>query len=145
MRGVIAANEVQMERTVSKVTSAISDIDNPRAGIWGIAFKAGTDYIRHSPAVRIAEALTSAGIEVAAYDPAISAHPIPSVNIVDSALAAVEGADVLVVATEWPKIKSVDMAAVRDGLRGSAIVDARNSLDPDFIRHLGMSHAGAGR
>jgi UDPglucose 6-dehydrogenase len=145
MRGVIAANEVQMERTVSKIRSAVRHIDKPRAGVWGIAFKAGTDDIRHSPAVRIAEALTSAGIEVAAYDPAISTHPVPAVNIADNALAAVEGADVLVVATEWPEFAEVDLEAVGNALRGSTIIDARNLLDPDAVKQLGLSYEGIGR
>ena len=98
MRGVIEANHAQMERTVSKITTAIDGIDHPRAGLRGLAFKAGTDDTRHSPAVKIAVELVSAGVEVTTYDPAVALAPVAGVTTVGSALAAAEGADVLVVA-----------------------------------------------
>jgi UDPglucose 6-dehydrogenase len=145
MRGVIAANDLQLERTVSKITHAAAGIGNPRVGLWGLAFKAGTDDTRHSPAARIAEALVSTGIEVRAYDPAVKVAPVKGVETVGSELDAVTGADVLVLATEWPQFAEVDLSTVRDVMRGSAIVDARNLLDPAAVRQLGMSYTGIGR
>ena len=145
MKGVIEANDHQMERTVSKILSAADGIDNARIGLLGLAFKAGTDDTRHSPALRIAEALVSAGLHVTAYDPAISESPLAKVKTVDSALAAANGADVLVVATEWPQFADIDLEAVKEAMRGTAIIDARNLLDPETVRRLGMSYVGIGR
>jgi UDPglucose 6-dehydrogenase len=134
-----------MERTVSKITNVTNGIEDARVGVWGIAFKAGTDDIRHSPAVRIAEALTSVGITVTAYDPAVGTHPIPGVATASTALAAVRDADVLVIATEWPEFADVDLASVKGAMRGLAVVDARNLLDPEAVTLLGMSYTGIGR
>ncbi|MEA3502980.1 MAG: UDP binding domain-containing protein, partial [Actinomycetota bacterium] len=70
---------------------------------------------------------------------------VTGITVVDDAIAAVDGADVLLIATEWPEFADVDLTPVRDAMRGSAIVDARNLLDPVVVRELGMSYVGVGR
>jgi UDPglucose 6-dehydrogenase len=145
MRGVIAANEAQMTRTVEKITDTTQGINQPHAALWGLAFKAGTDDIRHSPAVSIAERLIVEGHTVSAYDPAVFETPVDGIEVASSALDAVRDADVLVIATEWPEFADEDLATVRDAMRGSAIVDARNLLDPAVVTGLGMSYTGIGR
>ena len=145
MRGVIAANDIQMERTVSKIAVAVKGIERPRVGLWGLAFKAGTDDTRHSPAMRIAEALIAFGFEVTAYDPAVPVSPVPGVKTVGDALSASVGTDVLVIATEWPEFAHIDLGSVKKAMRGMAIVDARNLLDPESVRNLGMTYTGIGR
>jgi UDPglucose 6-dehydrogenase len=145
MRGVIEANDAQMARTVGKVTATTDGIDRPHVALWGLAFKAGTDDMRHSPAVSIAEGLIAVGHTVSAYDPAITKAPIDGIEIAPSAIDAARDADVLVIATEWPEFADEDLAAVADAMRGSAIVDARNLLDPNVVKGLGMSYTGIGR
>jgi UDPglucose 6-dehydrogenase len=145
LRGVIEVNELQLHRTVAKVIAAADNIKDSRIGLWGLAFKAGTDDIRESPAVKIAEALTEAGAQVTAYDPAVTEAPSAGIAVVDSPLDAVEGADVLVIATEWADFGTVDLRAVRNAMRGSAVVDARNLLDPIAVQQLGMTYTGVGR
>ncbi len=145
MKGVIEANDAQMARTVDKILAATSGIDQPHVALLGLAFKAGTDDTRHSPAVSIAEGVLAAGHTVTAYDPAVTDAPVPGISIAQSAMDAVDGADVLVVATEWPEFAALDLDAVSGAMRGNAVIDARNLLDPDVVASLGMSYSGIGR
>jgi UDPglucose 6-dehydrogenase len=145
MRGVIAANDAQMTRTVGKITAATEGIESPHVALWGLAFKAGTDDLRHSPAVSIAKGLIEEGHTVTAYDPAVTESPLDGIEIASSAMEATRGADVLIIATEWPEFADEDLGIVSDAMRGSAIVDARNLLDPAVVMGLGMSYTGIGR
>jgi UDPglucose 6-dehydrogenase len=145
MRGVIESNDAQMARTVGKILAATEGIDRPHAALWGLAFKAGTDDVRHSPAVSIAEGLIAQDHTVTAYDPAVAEAPSGGIEVVSSAIDAARGADVLVVATEWPEFAHEDLEVVRNVMRGSAIIDARNLLDPARVTGLGMSYTGIGR
>jgi UDPglucose 6-dehydrogenase len=145
LKGVIEVNDLQLERTVAKVLAALEGLDEPRVAQWGLAFKAGTDDVRESPAVKIVDALLARGIEVTAYDPAVKVSPSPGLTVSGDPIDATKEADVLVIATEWPQFGAVDLRAVRDAMRGSAIVDARNLLDPLTAQQLGMSYSGVGR
>ena len=142
LRGVIEVNELQRHRVVDKVRAAV-DLDGATVGLWGLAFKAGTDDIRESPAVFLADELLAAGATVQAYDPE-AAH-VDGVVRVDDAVQAAKDADVLLIATEWPEFQSVDLRAVREAMKSPTIIDARNMLDPDAVRHLGMKYEGIGR
>lgn len=144
LRGVIEVNELQRRRVFDKVLSAVGgDLSGKTIGMWGLAFKAGTDDIRESPAVFLAEELMAAGAEVQAYDP--QAAPVEGVRRVDDAIDAAKSADLLLIATEWPEFQSVDLLAVREALSEPRIIDARNLLDPDAVRNLGMEYEGIGR
>lgn len=142
LKGVIEVNELQRQRVVDKVKAAI-DLDGATVGLWGLAFKAGTDDIRESPAVFLAEELMAGGATVQAFDPE-AAH-VDGVIRVDDAIQAAEGADVLLIATEWPEFQAVDLRAVRAAMASAHIIDARNMLDPEAVRHLGMRYEGIGR
>ena len=143
LRGVIEVNELQRQRVMDKVRRAVGSLEGSTVGLWGLAFKAGTDDIRESPAVFLAEELMDAGAAVYAYDP--KAAPVGGVVRMDDPLDAVKGADVLVIATEWPEFQSIDLRAVRDAMAEPRIIDARNMLDPDAVRRLGMEYEGIGR
>ena len=99
--------------------------------MWGVAFKAGTDDVRESPAVRIASLLQADGAEVVAYDPEATTDLL---TMAPDPIAAVTDADVLLIATEWPEFLTVDMAEVSKVMRGHRVVDARNILDPKKVR-----------
>ncbi len=144
LRGVIEVNELQRHRVVDKVRAAVGgDLDGKTIGMWGLSFKAGTDDIRESPAVFLAEELMADGADVQAYDP--QATWVEGVRRVDDPIDAAKGADLLLIATEWPEFQSVDLVAVREALAEPRIVDARNMLDPDAVRNLGMEYEGIGR
>jgi UDPglucose 6-dehydrogenase len=145
LRGVIEVNDLQLQRTVDKVIAAVDTVEDSRVAVWGLAFKAGTDDTRESPAVKIAESLAAVGAFVTAYDPAVTEAPSTGIVVVDSPLDAVQEADVLVIATEWSEFGTVDLRAVREAMRGSVVVDARNLLDPIAVQQLGMTYVGVGR
>lgn len=143
LRAVIEADEQQRRRIAEKVRLAAGGgLRGRRIAMWGIAFKAGTDDVRESPAVRIASLLVDDGAEVVAYDPEAS---VDFLIDADSPLDAVQGADVLLVATEWPEFGTVDMTEVAARMKGHRIVDARNLLDPKAVRAAGLDYWGLGR
>ena len=109
-----------------------------------MSFKADTDDVRESPAVKLAESLTCEGAEVRAYDP--RAGDVPGVALrVPAALDAAAGADVLLIATEWPEFREADLSPVAEAMAGSAVVDARNLLDRAAAERAGLSYTGVGR
>lgn len=143
LRAVIEADEEQRRRVADKVRQAAGGgLRGRRVGMWGVAFKAGTDDVRESPAVRIAGLLQADGAEVVAYDPEASSTVV---TMAPDAIAAVKDADVLLIATEWPEFATVDLSAVREAMRGHRIVDARNLLDPKAVRTAGLDYWGLGR
>jgi UDPglucose 6-dehydrogenase len=145
LRGVIEVNELQLVRSVDKVAAAVDSLDGAAVGLWGLAFKAGTDDMRESPALKIGRALVARGATVTAFDPAVSSLPDEDIRVVSDAVEAAKDAAVLVVATEWPQFAGVDLRAVRDVMSGDAIVDVRNVLDPLAVRQLGLRYTGVGR
>lgn len=145
LKGVIEVNDEQRHRVVEKVLRGFPDsTDRATIGLWGLAFKAGTDDTRDSPAVELARLLVSRGAAVRAYDPQATID-MGGVVLAAGPLEAAEGADVLLIATEWPEFQAVDLRQVRDVMNGTVIVDARNVLDPDAVRRLGMEYFGMGR
>jgi UDPglucose 6-dehydrogenase len=143
LRAVIHADEEQRRRVTEKVRQAAGGgLKGRRVGMWGIAFKAGTDDVRESPAVRIAALLQAEGAEVVAYDPEAS---IETLTMATDPVAAAADADVLLIATEWPEFKTVEMGRVADVMRGYRVVDTRNLLDPKEVRAAGLDYWGFGR
>ena len=144
LKTAMEVNDEQRRRIVDKVTSAAGGtLEGATVGLWGLAFKAGTDDVRESPAVDLAGQLIEAGAGVRAFDPHARVS-IPGMELVATPEAAAEGADVLLVATEWEQFRQVDPVAVRDAMRGSVVVDARNLLDAAAVRAAGLSHRGVG-
>ncbi|HKX76349.1 MAG TPA: UDP-glucose/GDP-mannose dehydrogenase family protein [Acidimicrobiia bacterium] len=143
LRAVIEADEEQRRRIAAKVRAAAGGgLRGRRIAMWGLAFKAGTDDIRESPAVRIARLLTDEGATVCVYDPEARASDIENAS---SAVEAARGADVLLVVTEWPEFGTVDFNQVREVMRGHRVVDARNLLDAKAVRAAGLDYTGLGR
>jgi UDPglucose 6-dehydrogenase len=157
MRGVIDVNDEQRHRMVAKVARSVGrpvdDLRGVTVGALGLTFKAGTDDLRESPALGIIGELVASGASVRAYDPTTCGELAPhqaaalgDVDLVAHALDAVDGADVVVVLTEWPEFAKLDIStlAARAGA-GTPIVDTRNLLDPDEVRRAGLSYDGVGR
>jgi UDPglucose 6-dehydrogenase len=143
LRAVIEADEEQRRRVADKVRQAAGGgLHGRRVAMWGVAFKAGTDDVRESPAVRIAGLLQADGADVVAYDPEASTDVL---TMAPDPIAAVTDADVLLIATEWPEFLTVDMNAVSKAMRGHRVVDARNILDPKKVRSVGLDYWGLGR
>jgi UDPglucose 6-dehydrogenase len=119
--------------------------------LWGLAFKANTDDMREAASVTLIGDLTREGANVRAYDPAARdvARQVFSENkrvlIVDSADAALEGADALAVITEWQEFRSPDFAALKAKLKSPAIFDGRNLYDPAALKAQGIAYYPIGR
>lgn len=143
LRAVIEADHEQRRRVAEKVRQAAGGgLHRRRIAMWGVAFKAGTDDVRESPALRIARILQSDGAEVVAYDPEAASEEL---TMSDDPIAAVTDADVLLVATEWPEFSTVDMSRVAEVMKGHRVVDARNLLDSATVRAAGLDYWGLGR
>jgi UDPglucose 6-dehydrogenase len=157
MRGVIDINEQQYERMVHKVIDALGLFEHDRltgkvVGALGLTFKAGTDDLRESPSLRILGELRGRGATIRAYDPTtiselnpIQTERLAELELQRSTIDAASGADVVVVLTEWPEFVDLDLAGIAQVMRGSAIVDCRNLLDPAAVRAAGLTYAGVGR
>ena len=151
LRGVVEVNEEQFVRTADKVVKAAGgSVDGVRIAAWGLTFKARTDDLRESPALEILRRLDALGARLRAYDPAVPSgrtlpEGAPEVEVLDDPYAAVEGAEVLVVLTEWDEFKWLDMNKVRDLMSNPSIIDTRNLLDRAALLRRGYTYKGIGR
>jgi UDPglucose 6-dehydrogenase len=118
-------------------------------GVWGLAFKAGTDDLRESPALPLLDGLLEAGAEVRAHDPRALRRAQATygdrVRWVEDPYAALEGASALVVVTEWLQYRTPDFERMRGLMRRPLIVDGRNLYEPARIRRYGFEYRGVGR
>ncbi len=143
LRAVIDADHDQRVRIADKVREAAGgDLVGRKVAMWGVAFKAGTDDVRESPALRVARIIMAEGAQVVAYDPEAETDELP---MAPSAVEAARDADALLVATEWQQFKAVDMREVASVMRGTKVVDSRNLLDPAAVRDAGLEYSGLGR
>jgi UDPglucose 6-dehydrogenase len=146
LRGVIGVNEEQHERVAAKVARlAGGSVDGRTVAAWGLTFKARTDDLRESPALEVVRRLLDRGARVRAFDPTVREAPLPGVTSCTDAYAACEGADVLVVLTEWDELRWLDFDKVRDAMAAPRVVDVRNLLDPAALRRRGFEYEGVGR
>ena len=143
LRAVIDADHQQRRRVAGKVRQAAGGgLRGRRVAMWGVAFKAGTDDVRESPALRIAELLKEEGADVVAYDPEATTD---QVTMAADPIEVTRDADVLFIATEWPVFLTIDMTEVAKVMKGYRVVDSRNLLDPTAVRAAGLDYWGLGR
>ena len=119
-----------------------------RAALLGLTFKPNTDDMRDAPSIAIAQTLHDAGVEVAAYDPEgmeAAAALMPEVAMQPSAYAAIEGADAVVIVTEWDAFRALDMDRIKRIARAPVLVDLRNIYDPEEVRSHGIAYSSVGR
>ena len=151
LQATISTNARQREQMVDKVAEACGvegSLDGVRLGVLGLTFKAGTDDLRDSPALAVAELLAKRGAELMAYDPGLRGDEpelTEIVTLVDDPYQAAKGAAGLVLLTEWQEFRTLDWSRLVGLLEGTVVVDTRNHLDPDALRRAGMSWRGVGR
>jgi UDPglucose 6-dehydrogenase len=152
LRAVEAVNKQQKRVLFRKIHAFFKgDLAGKTIAVWGLAFKPNTDDMREAPARELMEELWAAGARVQAYDPvamseARRCYPQqPGLALVEGAEAALEGADALVVVTEWQEFRSPDFDLIRDSLRHKVIFDGRNIYDPVLVRSFGLRYHGIGR
>ena len=123
-------------------------LDQKRIGILGLAFKPNTDDIRESPALDIARMLQNEGAVVRAYDPvamANAAQQNPQLGLVEDPYELADGADALLVCTDWNEFKQLDLNRVRDTMRTPIFADGRNLYNPDAMLALGFQYRSVGK
>jgi UDPglucose 6-dehydrogenase len=146
---VEAVNARQKQVVLAKLRRLIGDVAGRTIAVWGLAFKAGTDDMRESPAVTLVEALLAAGARVNAHDP--EAMTVARglwgdrVQLVSEPYAALADAEGLCVMTEWLLYRTPDFDRIKSAMRTPAIVDARNLYDPARLLAAGFAYAGIGR
>ena len=146
LNAVIEVNELQKRRVVGKLERLLGSLRGKKVALLGLAFKPGTDDMREAPSLVLAGRLLAEGAHVSAWDPvADGAVHLDDVEIAESALAALEGADAAVLVTEWPELREVDWEEAGRRMRGKVLVDGRNMLDPAELRALGFAYEGIGR
>jgi UDPglucose 6-dehydrogenase len=150
LKAVEEANERQKHRLFAKVTAALGgSVRGKRIALWGLAFKANTDDMRESPALVLIDELLGAGATVVAHDPA-AMHETQRrigdrITYAPSNYAAAEGADALVIVTDWNEYRFPDFARVKSALKTPVVVDGRNLYDPAKMQGLGFTYRSIGR
>ncbi len=142
-------NEKRKAGLAGKIIAAAGgSIAGIRIAILGLAFKQNTDDMREAPALKVIPALIEAGADVRAYDPAgmdEATRLLPGLACGDDAYSTLEGADVLVILTEWNEFRALDAQRVRSLMRGDTVVDLRNILDPAQMAATGFDYHSVGR
>jgi UDPglucose 6-dehydrogenase len=145
LQAVWEVNELQKRRVVQKLAKHLGTLHGKRVALLGLAFKPNTDDMREAPSRVIAYRLLSEGAEVRAWDPVAHPHDLPGIEIADSVLEAVRGADAAVIVTEWPELADLANADVRDAMARPLIIDGRNLLDPAAVKDAGFQYEAIGR
>ncbi|MEX0801650.1 MAG: UDP-glucose/GDP-mannose dehydrogenase family protein [Dehalococcoidia bacterium] len=147
LEAVQKVNSNQRRVAVAKLESMLGSLDGAVIGLLGLAFKAGTDDLRSAPSLPLAEALVERGASVRGYDPVAmeaAARIAPEIDCYDSPEELADGADALVLVTEWPEFRELDMAEIKRRMRRPVILDGRNFLDGDYLEDIGFVYLGFG-
>jgi len=148
LNSVIEVNELQKRRVMAKLEKHLGSLVGKEIGLLGLAFKPNTDDMREASSLVLSARLQAAGARVRAYDP-VAEHEarklIGGVDFKASAAEVAEGADALVLVTEWPEFAELDLAAVAASMRGNTVIDGRNFLDAEKMREAGLAYEGIGR
>jgi len=150
LAAVESANERQKRLLVQKLRCALGEeLAGRRIGLWGLAFKAGTDDMREAPSLTLIDALLDEGVSICAHDPASVEHARAllgnRIDYAETNYEALAGADALVVVTDWNEYRNPDFERVKRTLRQPVIVDGRNLYDVEKMRELGVRYYSIGR
>jgi UDPglucose 6-dehydrogenase len=148
LNAVIEVNELQKRRVVQKLLGRLGSLVGRRVALLGLAFKPGTDDMREASSLVLAARLQGEGAEVVAYDPVAAgaaAALLDSVELADSAIAALDGADAAVLVTEWGEFAELDWTEAARRMARPLLIDGRNFLDPEALRIAGFEYEGIGR
>ena len=152
LQAVEAANDRQKHVLVDRVVARFGeDLKGRCFAVWGLAFKPNTDDMREAPSRVIIEALSRRGAKIQAYDPVAMPESrrvmegLPGLHFVDHQTAALQGADALLVVTEWKEFRNPDFELIKATLKQALILDGRNLYEPALMRAMGIDYVGIGR
>ena len=148
LTSVIEVNELQKRRVMAKLKKHLGDLDGKKVALLGLAFKPDTDDMREASSLVLSSRLQGEGAKVSAFDPVAedaAAELLSGVEMSDSALDTLEGADAAVLVTEWPEFAEIDWDEAAKRMNEPLLVDGRNFLDPEALRAAGFTYEGIGR
>jgi UDPglucose 6-dehydrogenase len=149
LTAVVEVNELQKRRTISKLQKHLGPLPGKEIALLGVAFKPNTDDVREATSLVLAGRLAGEGANVRAYDPVAgrkAADMLAGARIAGSAMEAIDGADAVVLVTEWPEFGELDWTGeVKRRMRVPLVVDGRNYLDRDALVEAGFTYEGIGR
>ena len=141
------ANLAHQRLFAERIDGLVEGVAGRRVALLGLAFKAGTDDIRSSPAIRLARWFLARQADVHAFDPVAAtraARAVPGLIVHDTAIEALAGADVAVIATEWPEFRTLDWPLIHTVMASPLVVDGRRMLDPAAMRDHGFRYVRVG-
>jgi UDPglucose 6-dehydrogenase len=149
VRTTVQVNDERKAGMVERVARVLGgDLQGKSIGVLGLAFKPNTDDMRDAPSIPLVQGLIARGASVRAYDPVAREQAekvFENVEFAADALAAAEGADALVIVTEWDEFRALDLDKVAQAMRGKVLVDLRNVYDRDEAIEAGLVYSGVGR
>jgi UDPglucose 6-dehydrogenase len=149
VRTTVEVNDDRKASMIERVERAAGgDLKGKRVAVLGLAFKPNTDDMREAPAIPLVNALVERGAEVSAFDPVAREQAekiFTGIEFAPDADAAADGADVLVIVTEWDEFRALDLKRIAASLRGKVLVDLRNVYDRDEAEGAGLTYYGVGR
>jgi UDPglucose 6-dehydrogenase len=148
LNAVIEVNELQKRRVIGKLQKHLGTLVGKRIALLGLAFKPNTDDMREASSLVLSARLQADGASVIGFDPVAEEEArrlLPTIEFADTALEAVDGADAVVLVTEWPQFRELDWGAVAARMAGTTVIDGRNALDPAAVRAAGLDYEGIGR
>jgi len=147
LQAVMDINFNQRVRAVEKLLKALGQLKGKTIGVLGLSFKPNTDDIRDAPALDIIRMLLDAGATVQGYDPQAmqaSKEAIPDLTLCKNPYEVAQGADALILATEWNAFKSLDFQKIKEAMKGNVILDGRNIWDRYELHKMGFDYFGIG-
>ena len=148
LKEVQRINAEQMERFIKKITDTLWVLKDKKIGVLGLAFKQNTDDVRMSPAIELCQRLQKAGASLRVHDPKAmekAREALSNATYVEDMNDVAEGCDALVVATEWPEFKKLDLERARKLLSHPILFDGRNLFDPAEMERQGWIYKSVGR
>ncbi|PAW79282.1 MAG: UDP-glucose 6-dehydrogenase [Verrucomicrobia bacterium Tous-C9LFEB] len=148
LKQVEEINQGQRERFLRKIRESLWVLRDKKIGVLGLAFKGNTDDVRSSVAIELVKEMVKEGAKVRAYDPKAmekAAPMLPGVTLTATAEEVAEGADAVIVATEWTDFKTVDWKKIKQAMNSPLLFDGRNLLDPAKMKALGFDYSSIGR
>jgi UDPglucose 6-dehydrogenase len=148
LNAVIEVNELQKRRVISKLQKHLGSLVGTTIALLGLAFKPNTDDMREASSLVLSARLQADGAKVRVFDP-IAEHEarslIQGVHFASDAMDAIEGADAVVLVTEWDEFLTLDWAQVAERMAGELVLDGRNALDREAVAAAGLTYEGIGR
>jgi UDPglucose 6-dehydrogenase len=145
LEATLRVNDLQPRKVVDILEEELGSLHGIHVGVWGLTFKAGTDDLRSSLALRILADLYRRGATAIAYDPAIQEAKLPGRTTLARSAKEAARADALLVLTEWPEFCAIEPSVLAASLRLGIVVDGRNMLDGERLARCGLRYRGVGR